>query len=254
MNTPPKVLLLVNSYLSLATVSLGGIAFVMSVCILAPSAVAQTTGPITAPPTQTAPQKSAQDAPKPATSVNLAGIWKLNKDQSDDPRKAIQKAIGNSGGQRHGGWGMRGPGGIGVGHGGYGGRRGGGDDQGRDSANSATDMADFSRLTIEQTDSTARVTGATGRVLALYSANDTGAAKGPEEDTYTPPAAKWQGDQLVVVTPGGRGAKTTRTYSQSPGSKQLKVTTRLENPRFSQPVTFNFVYDPVKAEPGSPSK
>jgi hypothetical protein len=44
-----------------------------------------------------------------------------------------------------------------------------------------------------------------------------------------------------------RGGNTTRTYEFSPDGKQLRVTTRMENPRFNQPVTIRFVYDGVKA-------
>lgn len=110
-------------------------------------------------------------------------------------------------------------------------------------------MNEFSQLTIEQTDSSTKVTGASGRVLALSSASDPGGAKesGAQGDADTPPAGKWQGSQFVVVTQRmGRGA-TTRTYELSPNGKQLFVTTKMESERFSQPVTYRLVYDAVKS-------
>jgi hypothetical protein len=181
-----------------------------------------------------APQ--TQSAAKP----NLAGQWKLNKDQSDDPRQKMQEAMAANG---QGG---------GRGAGGGGGRRGGG--QGGPGAM----MNDLAQLTVVQTDKSVKVSSASGRVLAAYP-EDQQAAKpssnggNPDDDThaYTPPVAKWQGSQLVASMQGRRGGSTTRTYELSPDGKQLIVTTKMQNPRFTQPVTFRLVYDPAKASSGS---
>lgn len=131
-------------------------------------------------------------------------------------------------------------------------------------------MNNLSQLTIEQTTSSAKVTGESGQVLALYSAADSskansssasssGSSSGSSsassgssapngsstDSSTTSPAAQWQGAQLVAVTPGRReGSKTTRTYELSPDGKQLYVTTKMESPRFKKPVTFRLVYDP----------
>lgn len=107
-------------------------------------------------------------------------------------------------------------------------------------------MSDFSQLTIEQSDSSAKVTGATGRILAVYSSdngNDKDAAKKSKDGGYVPPVAKRQGDGLVTTVNGARGTKTTRVYELSSDGRQLYVTTRLENPRWNQPVNIRFVYD-----------
>jgi hypothetical protein len=110
-------------------------------------------------------------------------------------------------------------------------------------------MPDFSQLTIEQSDSSAKVTGATGRVLAQYT-SDKAAAKKSKDTPYTPPAADWQGDQLVTTVTGPRGAKTTRVYELSSDGKQLYVTTRLQAPQLSQPVNIRFVYDLARSTRG----
>jgi hypothetical protein len=160
-----------------------------------------------------------------------------------------------------GGWGGRGGSGQGAG----GGRRGG-------QEGSGNAMNDLSQITIEQTASSAKVTGESGRVLALYSATDsshanpsTGSSSNPSNSSSTAPtgsessgssahtdsasaspAAQWQGTQLVAVTPGRReGSSTTRTYELSPDGKQLFVTTKMESPRLKKPVTFRLVYDPA---------
>ena len=112
------------------------------------------------------------------------------------------------------------------------------------------DMSDFSQLTIEQSDSSAKVTGSTGRVLAQYSADessDKNASKKTKDASNAPPVAKWQGDELITVVNGPRGVKTTRIYELSPNGRQLYVTTRLDNPRLNQLVNIRFVYDPAKS-------
>jgi hypothetical protein len=169
---------------------------------------------------------------------SLGGTWKLNKDKSDNPRQKMQEAMGNSGGMQGGGS-MRGGGG------GWG-QRGGGQD-GREMGN------DFSQLTIVQNGSDIKVTGESGRTLAVLPV-DTRANSNSNSDTnsngqYTPPTptAHWQDTQLITEMDGRRGGKTTRTYELSPDGKELYVTTHVENPRFSQPVTYRLVYDPVKS-------
>jgi hypothetical protein len=240
---------------------------------------AQSAGPLPAatPSDQPPPSPRASLPAQIGGKPNLSGAWALNKDKSDDPREVMQQA-GNASGSRvrvgggvggvggGGGWG--GPGGQGGGQGGGGGRRGGQDGAGG--------MNDFSRIIIEQTASSAKVTGDSGRVLALYSADDSsransssgssssasgnssrgssgasaangsGDSNGDSEAASAPPAAQWQGTQLVAVTQGRReGSSTTRTYELSPDGKQLFVTTKMINPRFKGPVTYRLVYDPA---------
>jgi hypothetical protein len=197
-----------------------------------------------APSDQPVAQSSA---PQIGGHPSLAGTWALNKDQSDDPREKMREAMGNSGGQgggNGGGYGGGNGGGMGRGGGGgMGGRRG----QGRGAGG---EMNEFSQLSIDQTASSAKVTGSSGRVLALYSSG--GASKsnssdsGNSEEENAPAAAQWQGSQLVAVTQGRRGGSTTRTYELSPDGKQLYVTTKMDNPRFQQPVTYRLVYDPAQ--------
>ena len=223
------------------------------------AARAQTVGPITPNQSQT-PQQTPPESAKPTPATNgegsLAGIWKLNRDQSDDPRQRLEQASSAGGG----GWGQQGPAGGGgwggrPGWGGWGGPGNGGgggwNRSGRPiSEDGAVDMSEFSQLSIEQSDSGAKVTGATGRVLAQYSADsgtkndsDKDAAKKSKDSLSAPPVAQWQGDQLVTRVNGPRGVKITRIYELSYAGKQLYVTTRLESPRFNQPVSIRFVYD-----------
>jgi hypothetical protein len=238
---------------------------------------AQSTGPLPAatPSDQPPPSPRASLPAQIGGKPNLSGAWALNKDKSDDPREVMQQA-GNASGSR-----VRVGGGVGpVGGGGGWGRPGGqGGGQGggrRSEQGGAGGMNDFSRITIEQSSSSAKVTGDSGRVLALYSADDSsransssgsssgasgnsssassgasaangsGDSNGDSEAASAPPAAQWQGTQLVAVTQGRReGSSTTRTYELSPDGRQLFVTTKMINPRFKGPVTYRLVYDPA---------
>ena len=202
-----------------------------------------------APSDSPASSSNSQAAPQIGGHPNLAGNWTLNKDQSDDAREKMREAMGGSGGGRGGGGGFGGGGG--------GGRRGGG---GRGQGGM---LADYSQLTIAQTPTSAKVTGSSGALLAVYdsskSGDSTGSSSSPDSDDsggnergreMAPAAASWQGNQLVAVTQGRRGGSTTRTYELSPDGKQLYVTTKVDNPRLQQPVTFRFVYDAASASGG----
>jgi hypothetical protein len=167
----------------------------------------------------TALQDATTSAPK------LAGHWQLNKDQSDDVRQKMQAARGDSGG---------------------GGGRGEGGRNGEGRSQRAGMMDEFQTMAIEQTGSNVKVTGKSGRVLAQYPSSDSTAEKnaGPEGEGQRTTTSQWQNGQLTVVTQSPRG-KSTRVYSLSPDGKQLYITTKMENERFKEPVTYRLVYDPA---------
>jgi hypothetical protein len=205
-------------------------------------------GPMAPPRPGTAPEAPPPSEPgrapariggKPA----LAGEWKLNRSDSDDPRQRLQQATNPRGmGGGRGGWGGPGGGGPGGpgGGGGYGGRGQGGNGQG--DVNSM--MSDLSYLTIRQTDKKVTVQTDSGRLLAEYPLSDQGSSKSEDSQSSKNNSAQWQGDALVIVTQGRSGGKTTRTFELSSDGSQLYMTTRMEGGRLSQPVTFRLAYDP----------
>lgn len=182
---------------------------------------------------------ATQSSAKP----NLAGTWKLNKDQSDDPRQKMQDALGGAGG----------PGEAGGGSGGA--RREPGTGRpGRGPSPGGGMMAEWSRLTIAQTAADVKVAGVSGRVLATSqpeSKQGDADNDGMDERHFQPAVAEWQGSQLVAKSRGFGGGTTTRTFERSPDGKQLYVTTKIESERLKQPVTYKLVYDAVKAESDS---
>lgn len=189
-------------------------------------------------------QPASQAATSQAAKPSLAGTWKLNKDQSDDPRQKMQQAMGNSGENQGEGNGNRGEGRPGRGPGGPGGM-----------------MNEFSRLTITQLDANVKITGASGHLVATTTPPDSAAepksdsnasnGEGQRGERRTPPVAQWHDNQLVANGRGFGGGTTTRTFELSPDGKQLYVTTKITSERFSQPVTYRLVYDSDKSGGGN---
>jgi len=242
-----------------------------SLLLTAVAASAQGAGPGPMAPATPAdrPIDQSESAPKARAMTiggkpNLSGTWVLNKDQSDDARQQIEQARGSSsrsGGQqpRLGGGGPGGGGG-GWGHGqgypgGNGGNGGGGGGRRGQNGNGGADpMDEFSQLTIDQTESSVNVNGVTGRNLATYPAPSQPQSKPSSSDSKgdaanAPPAptVEWKGNQLIVTEPQGRRGTTTRTFELSPDGRQLNVTTTIDNPRFKNPATIRFVYDPASS-------
>ena len=184
---------------------------------------------------QAATQSAAQSSAKP----DLAGAWKLNKDQSDDPRQKMQEAMGGASGQGDSGGGAR--------------REPGTGRPGRGPGPGGGMMAEWFQLTVTQTDAVVKVTGTSGRVLATSQGESKQASDnngGIGERRFPPAVAEWQGSQLVAKS-HGFGGTTTRTFELSPNGKQLYVTTKMESERLSRPVTYKLVYDAGKAESNS---
>jgi hypothetical protein len=219
---------------------------------------------------------------------NLAGTWKLNEKKSDDVRAKMMEARRNQNPDQSQGADAGGPGGGGPdANGGPGEGPGGGPGNGSDANGGPGDggqrgmrggggrggtRADFSKLTIEQTATTAKVSGASGRVLAVLgpdaaanaSPDNSAAAPahvaspedmpansdaGPRPRRGPPPpaVAHWNGNQLVSESQSPRGGKMTRTYELSPDGKELFVNTKLQNPNLSEPISYRQVYDRAKA-------
>jgi hypothetical protein len=205
-------------------------------------------GPLTPPP----PDPNAPVAPPPPKKPevqprkNILGVWKFNKDESDDGRsklKQSREADNSNRGNGNGGYGgpRMGGGWPGMGGGGYGGPR----PQGGDISDSMGDLVNPPReMKLSQNfendpevilsdDREHRTTFFTdGRKLEKD--------KDPDNKQVT---ARWDDKKLVTDEKGAHGGKVSRTYELSSDGKQLIETVHLTDSKGNHPVNVQYVYD-----------
>jgi hypothetical protein len=196
-----------------------------------------------------APAAKPPDPPvdvQPRTSI--LGDWKLNRDESDDPRQKMQQARGSDGG----GGGNRGGGvrlGIpGMGGGPYGGRRGGG---GQNSGGNEQDrehmqavIAPAISITLAQRepkDPEVDLFDDQSRKTAFFT-DGRKLEKSKDANNQQIPA-HWDGNRLVTDEKNPRGGKMSRTYELSYDGKQLYETVNFTMGRSNSPITIRYVYD-----------
>ncbi len=214
-------------------------------------------GPL--PGAQPQPSTSAtanpQNQPTRAeTRASVLGQWKLNREDSDDPRKKMEDARGNSGGGRVGGGG----GGVSIGGfpiGGHGGNRGGESDVDRERMQSAITPANS--LTLAQKnpkDPEVDFTDDQNRKRALFTDGRKLQKTDSKDDSYQEIAAHWDGSRLVTDEKSPRGGKMSRTFELSYDGTQLYETLRLTTGRSNAPLDVRYVYDPVSSSAAPPSQ
>jgi len=182
----------------------------------------------------------------------MMGAWKLNRDESDDPRQKLQQAHsnggqngGNTGSSRVGigGW----PGG-GMGGGGMGGgpHRPQGGESDADRAALQDLFTPDQRLSVSQRmdkDPEIDITGDSDRKRALFT---DGRKLDKPKDTgtsYQEIAARWDDNKLVTDEVGPKKGKVSRTYELSPDGLQLWETIHSTDSKGNKPMTVRFVYD-----------
>ena len=206
---------------------------------------------------QSPPQPAATSKQPPRTT--LAGSWKLNRDESDDPRQIVRDAeapsSGTTGGYPGGapGGGYPGGGYPGGGYpgGGYpgGGRRGGYPSGGQQ--NTGQDIEDNPKmqplihpsalLSIELKNPEIDVTGYDLHKLSLYT--DGRKLQKSKDNSDQEVAAHWAGSQLVSDEKSPLGGKMSRTFELSQDGRQLFETLHIANGRSYTPISIRYVYD-----------
>jgi hypothetical protein len=208
----------------------------------------------------TAPPPKAPPPDVPRTRV-LAGTWRLNLDESDDPGKKLQQARGSDnggqgGGRRGGGIGMGGgwPGGGGMG--GRGGMGGGG--RGRGGAESDSDRQKMqlfvqpaNQLTVVQKEPEIDVAADDDRKVAFYT--DGRKVEKSKDPTHQDLDARWEEYRLVAEGKDPRGNKYERSYEVLEGNHQLRETLLLKVGRNNTEVSIRYVYDLVSRPGKSPA-
>jgi hypothetical protein len=219
---------------------------VAGVCLLGPAAIrAQApAGPLPATPSQPAPATTAKpqkQAPEPPPRTIILGAWKLNRDESDDPRKRRQDSGGSNGGSgggyggRRGGMGGGYPGG---GHGGYGGRGGESDEEQRKMHELFTPA---NAITLSMTGAEVDLVDDQNRKRAFIT--DGRKLQKSKDENYQEISAKWDGSRLATDEKNPRGGKMSRTFELSSDGRQLYETLHMTIGRNNTPVVIRYVYD-----------
>lgn len=185
----------------------------------------------------------------------LNGTWKLNRDESDNPREKLRSAMqereqnGSPGGMGRPG-GMGGGMGIpGIG-GGMGGPMGGGMGRGSGSEEDHARLYDVIRgpdqITVTQKGAETDVADDESHVRALFT--DGRKLEKPKKDSpQIQVKAHWEGRTLITEEKGPNGEKISHAYELSGDTKQqLTDTLTLESKRLNTPIIVRYVYD--KAE------
>jgi hypothetical protein len=199
------------------------------------------------------PQQQAPAPVKPRTSI--MGGWKLNRDESEDPRKKTQDANGGNGGRGGGG----GRGGVrmgipGMGGGPYGGRRGGG---GGESDADRQKMREFMTpapaLTVAEATKDVEVDVFDDQQHKTALFTDGRKLQKTKDATNQEVAAHWDGNRLVTDEKSPSGRKISRTYELSYDGTQMYETLRLTRGRSDQQISIRYVYDQADAPVATPA-
>jgi hypothetical protein len=215
--------------------------------LFVPGSLAQAPpGPLPQTPSSDAPSASPAKAPPPDVprTKNLAGVWRLNTDDSDDPGKKLQQARGSGrggqgGGRRSGGMGVGWPGGGMGGRGGMGGSGGGESDS--DHQKMQLFLQPAQQLTVAQKEPEVEVTDDEDRKLVLYTDNrKVEKSKDPSHQELT---AKWEEYRLTAEGKDPLGNKYQRSYEVLDGNCRLRETLLLKVGRNQTEISIRFVYD-----------
>jgi hypothetical protein len=208
--------------------------------------------PLPPPP----PPPPAKKKPEVEPRKSMAGFWKLNSDDSDDPQQKLEEArqtrAGSGGGPGSGpGSGGGGPVGIGFppfpggGPNGPNGPYGGGGRGMSDGGETTEEMREIIRpdysQTIELKDTEVDSTDEHENKQVFYT--DGRKIQKSKDDSLKQVSAHWNGSQLVTDERGPRGRKMSRTLELSSDGKQLYETWHIENGKSGSVIVIRYVYD-----------
>jgi hypothetical protein len=209
-------------------------------------------GPLPAAQPQVAPASTArpENQPRAETRTSILGKWKLNRDESDDPRKKMEDAKVNQAGKSGRSSGVSIAGFPIGGHGGYGGNRSGASDEEQQRVQDVVMPANSLTLARKDAkDPEIDLTDDQNRKRVLFTDGRKVQKPDAKDDSYEEIAAHWDGSRLVTDEKSPHGGKMSRTFELSYDGAQLYETIRLMMGRSNTPLDVRYVYDP--APPGS---
>jgi len=207
-------------------------------------------GPLSVPPSQgpsAAPRAPRPKRVEPAPRTTIAGAWKLNSDESDDPRRKIKDATGKNNGN-YGGYpgsrgGMGGPFPFPGSGGGYPrGPQGNGGGQNTPADPKLLDVVlPAQALTIDLKTSEVEVTD--DHFHKLIFITDGRQPQKSSDDTRQEIAAHWDGNRLVSDEKSPEKGKLSRTFELSADGRQFFETFHVDTNKSKTPVVIQYVYD-----------
>jgi len=234
-------------FLTLGVFSIAALAIPGLVRAQAPAGPLPAAQPQTSSPATASPQNQPRE-----TRASILGRWKLNRDESDDPRKKMEDARTSGASRPRNGSGVS-IGGFPIGgHGGYGGRSG---ESEEDRQRAYDFVAPANSLTFEQKDPKnpeVDLTDDQNRKRALFTDGRKVQKADSKDDNYQEISAHWDGSRLVTDEKSPRGGKMSRTFELSYDGAQLYETLRLTAGRSNAPLDVRYVYDPMSATPPNP--
>ena len=241
----------VQIYIAAATFGLiGAFAAAGAQAPAGPLPAAQPQGPSSTP--EARPQAQAPEV-KPRTSI--LGAWKLNRDESDDPRKKMQDARGANGGGGGGGRGGVRMGVPGMGGGPWGGgRRGGGGESDQDRQQMQEVIEPARALTLAEAKRDVEIDAFDDQQRKTAIFTDGRKLEKSKDANNQEIAAHWDGNRLVTDEKTPRGKKMSRTYELSYDGTQLYETLRLTRGRSDSQVSIRYVYDQADAKTAQSSR
>jgi len=236
--------------------TLPGIATVALLYALSPAVLLAQAPPGPLPPTQPSDSRQTVAAPpqvqkppvQPRTSI--FGAWKLDRDESDDPRKRMQEARGGG----NGGYGgnRRMGGGYPGGGGGYGGRRMGSSSMSDEERQRMQELMNPSAaLTFAEAKKDVEVDLFDEQQRKRAFCTDGRKLQKSKDANDQEIAAHWDGARLVTDERTPRGDKMNRTYELSYDGTQLYETLHMTVGRNNTPLIIRYVYDQA---PGSAAR
>jgi hypothetical protein len=231
-----------STFPALGILCIGAATIPGSICAQAPAGPLPAAQPQSSQPVTASPQNQQ---PRAETRTSIFGQWKLNPDESDDPRKKVQDANANKGSGSRGGSGVSI---AGFPIGGHGGSRGGESDEERLRTQAA--IAPANALILGQKDpknTEVDLTEDQNRKLVLYTDGRKIQKADAKDDSPQEIAAHWDGSRLVTDEKGPHGGKMSRTFELSYDGAQLFETIRLTTGRSNAPLDIRYVYDAAPA-------
>jgi hypothetical protein len=192
------------------------------------------------PPVQKAPVQ-------PRTSI--FGAWKLDPDDSDDPRKKMQESRGSQGNGGYGGNRRTGGGYPGGGYpgGGGGGRRMGSQGESDEDRQKMQELFNPSNtLTVAEAKKDVEVDLFDDQEHKRALFTDGHKLQKSKDATYQEIAAHWDGSRLATDEKNPRGGKMSRTYELSYDGTQLYETLHMTVGRSNTPLIIRYVYDQIR--------